>query len=108
MGSERKEYFLTDLYTVSSGLSKPAEDFGEGYPFVSFVDVMYNCFLPDELSQLVKSTESERRKCSVKRGDVFLTRTNLNVGLLLNFHEAKLTDGLHRIVNNYNGPKVSE
>lgn len=32
----------------------------------------------------------------------------LNVGLLLNFHEAKLTDGLHRIVNNYKGPKVSE
>ncbi len=31
----------------------------------------------------------------------------LNVGLLLNFHEAKLADGLHRIVNNYKGPKVS-
>ena len=33
---------------------------------------------------------------------------NLNVGLLMNFHEARLTDGLHRIVNNYQGPKVSE
>ncbi|KAA5533996.1 GxxExxY protein [Roseiconus nitratireducens] len=33
---------------------------------------------------------------------------NLNVGLLLNFHEAKLVDGLHRIVNNYRGPRVSE
>lgn len=33
---------------------------------------------------------------------------NLNVGLLLNFHEAKLVDGLHRIVNKYKGPKVSE
>jgi len=33
---------------------------------------------------------------------------NLNVGLLLNFHEAKLIDGLHRIVNNYKGPKVSD
>ncbi|MCR9291885.1 MAG: GxxExxY protein [bacterium] len=33
---------------------------------------------------------------------------NLNVGLLLNFHEAKLVDGLHRIVNNYLGPRVSE
>lgn len=32
----------------------------------------------------------------------------LNVGLLLNFHETKLVDGLHRIVNNYEGPKVSE
>jgi GxxExxY protein len=30
---------------------------------------------------------------------------NLNVGLLINFHESKLIDGLHRIVNNYQGPK---
>lgn len=76
MGSDRREFVLTDLYTVSSGLSKPAKDFGEGYPFVAFTDVMYNWFLPDELSQLVKSTETERQKCSVKRGDVFLTRTS--------------------------------
>ena len=33
---------------------------------------------------------------------------NLEVGLLLNFHELKLVDGLHRIVNNYEGPRVSE
>ncbi|MEM1227754.1 MAG: GxxExxY protein [Planctomycetota bacterium] len=33
---------------------------------------------------------------------------NLSVGLLLNFHEAKLVDGLHRIVNNYRGPRVSD
>ena len=26
---------------------------------------------------------------------------NLQVGLLLNFHEGKLVDGLHRIVNNF-------
>lgn len=32
----------------------------------------------------------------------------LNVGLLLNFHETRLVDGLHRIVNDYQGPKVSE
>lgn len=76
MERERKEYFLTDLYTVSSGLSKPAKDFGEGYPFVAFKDVMYNFFLPEELSQLVRSTDKERQKCSVKRGDVFLTRTS--------------------------------
>ena len=27
---------------------------------------------------------------------------NLQVGLLMNFHEVKLVDGLHRIVNNFN------
>ncbi len=26
---------------------------------------------------------------------------NLQVGLLINFHESKLVDGLHRIVNNF-------
>ena len=29
----------------------------------------------------------------------------LQVGLLINFHEVKLIDGLHRIVNDYQGPK---
>lgn len=76
MGSEWSTYALTDLYSVSSGLSKPAKDFGEGYPFVAFKDVFYNFFLPDDLSQLVKSTEKEQQKCSVRRGDVFLTRTS--------------------------------
>jgi type I restriction enzyme S subunit len=76
MGSEWQKYALTDLYSVSSGLSKPAKDFGEGSPFVSFKDVFYNFFLPDDLSQLVRSTDKEKEKCSVRRGDVFLTRTS--------------------------------
>ncbi len=76
MGSDWNEYSLTDLYSVSSGLSKPAKDFGEGYPFLSFKDVFYNYFLPDELTQLVRSSDKERNVCSIKRGDVFLTRTS--------------------------------
>ena len=31
----------------------------------------------------------------------------LSVGLLINFHEVKLIDGLNRIVNDYQGPKPS-
>ena len=76
MASELKEYYLTDLYDISSGLSKPAKDFGSGYPFVAFKDIFYNFFLPTELSQLVQSSEKEQTKCSVIRGDVFLTRTS--------------------------------
>ena len=76
MGSEWPEYCLTDLYSVRSGLSKPAKDFGEGYPFLSFKDVMYNYFLPEELTQLVRSNSKEREGCSIQRGDVFLTRTS--------------------------------
>ncbi|TWU47732.1 hypothetical protein Poly59_45730 [Rubripirellula reticaptiva] len=32
----------------------------------------------------------------------------LSVGLLSSFHEARLVDGFHRIVNKYQGPKVTE
>lgn len=76
MGSEWHEARLTDLYEVSSGLSKAAKYFGSGYPFLAFKDVFNNFFIPDQLSQLVESSEQEQRKCSVKRGDVFLTRTS--------------------------------
>lgn len=67
---------LSELYDIRSGLSKPASDFGSGYPFLSFKEVFGNYFVPDELEQLVQSTDKERVGCSVKRGDVFLTRTS--------------------------------
>jgi type I restriction enzyme S subunit len=76
MGNDWVEYNLTDLYDIRSGLSKPAEDFGEGFPFLSFKDVFYNYFIPDGLTELVKSTEKERNAGSIRRGDVFLTRTS--------------------------------
>ncbi len=76
MGSEWQEARLTDLYDISSGISKPAKEFGSGYPFLSFKDVFYNFFVPEELSQLVQSSKKEQEKCSIRRGDVFLTRTS--------------------------------
>jgi len=76
MGDEWQEAQLTDLYDISSGLSKPAQDFGAGSPFLSFKDVFNNIFVPDELTHLVKSSDKEQEKCSVMRGDVFLTRTS--------------------------------
>lgn len=76
MSADWKEYKLTDLYEISSGLSKPASAFGSGFPFLSFKEVFNNYFLPDELEQLVESSEKERQKGAIKRGDVFLTRTS--------------------------------
>lgn len=67
---------LDQIYEFSSGLSKPRSEFGSGYPFLSFKDVFYNIFVPNELTELVKSTEHERLSRSVRRGDVFLTRTS--------------------------------
>ncbi|MFM9959845.1 MAG: restriction endonuclease subunit S [Planctomycetaceae bacterium] len=67
---------LSERYEFSSGLSKPRSEFGFGYCFLTFKDVLDNYFVPDALSALVNSTEKDRTSCSVKRGDVFLTRTS--------------------------------
>lgn len=64
------------LYDFRSGLSKPRTEFGSGFPFLTFKDVFYNTFVPDQLGDLVNSTESERTSCNIIRGDVFLTRTS--------------------------------
>lgn len=66
----------SELYKSSSGLSKASDQFGYGYPFLSYKDVFNNYYTPDKLSTFVNSTDKDRKKCSVKRGDVFLTRTS--------------------------------
>lgn len=66
----------SELYVSSSGLSKSSDQFGYGYPFLSYKDVFNNYYAPEKLSTLVNSTEKDRMKCSVKQGDVFLTRTS--------------------------------
>jgi type I restriction enzyme S subunit len=76
MAGEWKQVPLGELYDFSSGLSKPRSEFGFGHGFLSFKDVFYNYFTPPRLKQLVNSTEKEQQSCSIKRGDVFLTRTS--------------------------------
>lgn len=76
MGMEFLEKRAKELYESSSGLSKPADQFGYGHPFLSYSDVFHNYYAPAELTTLVNSTEKDRKSCSVKRGDVFLTRTS--------------------------------
>jgi type I restriction enzyme, S subunit len=71
-----KEYKIAELYDVFSGLSKPREQFGFGYPFLTFKDVFNNYFLPEKLENLANTNEKEIRSCSIKKGDVFLTRTS--------------------------------
>jgi type I restriction enzyme S subunit len=69
-------FALTDVFDIRSGLSKPASEFGAGFPFVTFKNVLDNYFLPETLGSLVRSSETERELCDVRRGDVFLTRTS--------------------------------
>lgn len=59
-----------------NGISKSAEFFGSGFPFVSYGDVYKNIELPTNVEGLVESTESDRENYSVKEGDVFFTRTS--------------------------------
>lgn len=74
--SEWKKVKLGELYEVHNGLSKGRQFFGSGYPFLTFSNVFNNWFLPEELESLVQSSEKERQTCSIKKGDVFITRTS--------------------------------
>jgi len=76
MVGEWKSLPVAELYDFSSGLSKPSSAFGSGYPFLAFKDIFYNSAVPPHLTELVNSTEEERSRSSVRRGDVFLTRTS--------------------------------
>lgn len=76
MKSEWKEYSLGELYEVHNGLSKGRKFFGRGYPFLSFSTVFNRYFLPEKLTDLVESTEKERETLSIRRGDIFITRTS--------------------------------
>lgn len=61
---------------MSSGISSKPEQAGHGSPFVSFKTVFNNYFLPDELTDLMHTSETEQKVYSVKEGDIFLTRTS--------------------------------
>ena len=74
--SEWKKIKLGELYEVHNGLSKGRQFFGSGYPFLTFSTVFNNWFLPKELDSLVQSSEKEREACSIRKGDVFITRTS--------------------------------
>ena len=74
--SEWKKVKLGELYEVHNGLSKGRQFFGTGFPFLTFSNVFNNWFLPDQLESLVQTTDKERDACSIKAGDVFITRTS--------------------------------
>ena len=74
--NEWKKVKLGELYEVHNGLSKGRQFFGAGFPFLTFSNVFNNWFLPKQLESLVQTTDKERESCSIKAGDVFITRTS--------------------------------
>lgn len=67
---------FSDLYTMSSGISSKPEQAGHGSPFASFSTIYNNYFLPDALPDLMDTNEREQESYSIKKGDIFLTRTS--------------------------------
>ena len=74
--SKLHKHKLDTLYEISSGISTTPEQYGHGAPFISFSTIFNNYFIPDNLSEFMDTTESEQKTYSVKKGDVFLTRTS--------------------------------
>lgn len=71
-----KTYKFEDLYDISSGISSTKEQAGHGNPFVSFSTVFNNYILPDELPDLMDTSEREQEVYSIKEGDILITRTS--------------------------------
>ena len=74
--TEWKEYRLGEIYGVHNGLSKGREFFGSGYPFISFSTVFNKWFIPEMITDLAQTTESEQESYSIKAGDILVTRTS--------------------------------
>lgn len=64
------------LGTAQNGISIGGDAFGLGHPFVSYGDVYKNYSLPKTVDKLVQSSEEDRKRYSVEKGDWFFTRTS--------------------------------
>jgi type I restriction enzyme, S subunit len=67
---------LRFLGVTQNGVSKGAEYFGTGYPFVSYGDVYRDIELPSMVNGLAESSINDRKQYSVIEGDVLFTRTS--------------------------------
>ncbi|MFF2911814.1 restriction endonuclease subunit S [Paenibacillus sp. NPDC057934] len=77
-----KTYKFNELYKMSSGISSKPEQAGYGSPFLSFSTIFNNYFLPDKLPDAMNTSKEEQENYSIRKGDVFLTRTSETLGEL--------------------------
>jgi type I restriction enzyme S subunit len=65
---------LKHLGETKSGLAnKKPEDFGQGFPFISYKNIYSNIVLDSNCPDLVESTDKDREIYNVLRGDAFFT-----------------------------------
>src|SRR5690554_80340 len=76
MMNRLKTYKFSELYEMSSGISSKKEQAGHGSPFLSFSTVFNNEIIPDELPDLMDTSDKEKKTYSIIEGDIFLTRTS--------------------------------
>lgn len=74
--SKIEKYKFCDLYDMSSGISSTKAQAGHGAPFLSFGTVFNNYFLPETLTDKMDTTTEEQTTFSIKKGDIFVTRTS--------------------------------
>jgi type I restriction enzyme S subunit len=68
---------IGDVFDFKNGLSKGKEYFGQGTPFISYVEVYkLNGLTAADIKGRVRLAEDEIRKLAVKKNDVFFTRTS--------------------------------
>ncbi|MBT7349657.1 restriction endonuclease subunit S [candidate division WWE3 bacterium] len=67
---------LRHIGRLQNGISKGGDYFGSGFPFVNYGDIYNNGALPLSVEGLANSSVQDRIMYSVKKGDVFFTRTS--------------------------------
>lgn len=74
---EWEDNLVGSLFEFKNGLNKGKEHFGYGLPIVNFKDVFHNRGIKGEyLNGKVNVSEKELQNYSVRKGDVFFTRTS--------------------------------
>ena len=72
-----REVRLAELFEFKNGLNKEKRFFGQGTPIVNYMDIYRGGYLiRDGLRGKVEVSDSEQARFSVKKGDVFFTRTS--------------------------------
>ena len=68
---------IGDLFEFKNGINKDKSSFGKGIPIINYVNVYKkNKIYFEDLKGLVEVSDDELVRYSVKRGDVFFTRTS--------------------------------
>ena len=71
---------LEELFDFKNGIGKGKEYFGYGVPIINFNQVYHlSSIKKDDIKGLVDASDSEKKRFSTRKGDVFFTRTSESI-----------------------------